>query len=76
MKKQTDITLHLLLSGKHPQIKKYAGKHVFVIEKEIVPLKEGERGMKDFKMLKEKYGKAPTLVFVPQPGATYILLVG
>lgn len=72
---QTDKTLQLLLSGKHPFIKNYAGKHVFVIKKEIIPLHTGKRGIDDFKKLKTKYGEPPILVFVPQPGASYILLV-
>lgn len=74
MKSATEKTLNLLLSGKHPQVKKYAGKQVFVIKEKIVPLKGGEKGLEDFKKLKEKYGQAPVLVFVPHPGVSYILI--
>lgn len=75
MTKQTDKTLDALLGGKHPFIKEFAGKHVFVIRDEIVPLGTGKKGLTDFKKLKEKYGEPPVLVFVPQPGASYILIV-
>ena len=74
MKTQTDKTLHALLSGKHPDIKKYAGKQVFVVGEKIIPLKGGEKGLDDFKKLKEEYGEAPVLVFVPHPGVSYILI--
>ncbi len=74
MKQQTEKTLHALLSGKHPLFKKYAGKQVFVIENEVVPLAAGKKGMADFKHLKEKYGTSPILTFIPQPGISYILL--
>lgn len=33
-------TMHLLLAGKHPKAKKFAGQHVLVIADEIVPLKK------------------------------------
>lgn len=74
MKKQTDKTIHLLLSGKHPLLKRYAGKHVFVVHDEIVPLKEGKRGLADFKRLKQKHGESPVAVFVTHPGVSYILV--
>ena len=74
MEKQTEQTLHALLSGRHPLIKKYAGKQVFVIENEIMPLATGKKGMADFKHLKKKYGTSPILTFIPQPGISYILL--
>lgn len=74
MKKQTDKTIHALLSGRHPQIKKYAGKQVFVVGEKIVPLRRSEKSLDDFKKLKEKYGEPPVLTFVPRPGATYILI--
>ena len=76
MKKKTDLTqrtLQALLSGSHPLTKKYEGKHVFVVDKEIVPVIRSKRSLSDFKHLKEKHGKSPVLMFVPQPGASYIL---
>lgn len=75
MKKQTDKTLNLLLSGKHPSIKKYAGKQVFVIKDKILPIKTGSKGLEEFKKLKEKYGEPPIVTFVPDPGVSYILVV-
>lgn len=72
IEEQTQKTLHTLLSGAHPLAKKYGGKQVFVIGSEVVPFKEGESGLDDFKKLKEKYGQPPTLIFVPKPGASYI----
>jgi hypothetical protein len=73
MKKQTDKTLSLLLSGKHPSIKKYAGKQVFVIQDKVLPI--GKKGFEEFKKLKEKYGEAPVVTFVPDPTVSYILTV-
>ncbi len=73
MKQKTDKMVHLLLSGKHPFAKKYAGKHVFVVNDEIVPLKGGKKGLADFKRLKQKHGESPVAVFVPYPGVSYIL---
>lgn len=70
----TDKTLNALLAGKHPLAKTYGGKQVFVIEKEIVPVSRGKKAMEEFKKLKERYGTAPVLVFVPQPGTSYILI--
>lgn len=70
----TDKTLHDLLSGSHPLIKKYAGKQVFVVNTEIVPVVRSKKSLSDFKKLKTKYGKPPVLIFVPQPGASYILI--
>lgn len=75
IKDQTQINLNLLFSGKHPQAKKYAGKHVMVIEKEVVPLKEGKEALEDMKKLEKKYGRMPTLVFVPRPDISYILIL-
>lgn len=72
LKDQAQINLNLLLSGKHPQAKKYAGKHVMVIENEVVTLEKGEAGL-DFKKLKEKYGQPSVLTFVPRQYITYIL---
>jgi cation diffusion facilitator CzcD-associated flavoprotein CzcO len=37
-KKLTQKNISLLLSGKHPLIKKFAGKNVMVVGNEIVPL--------------------------------------
>lgn len=71
----TEKTLHSLLSGSHPLAKKYGGKHVFVADKEILPLARTEKSLLDFKYLKAKHGKSPVLVFVPQPGASYILMI-
>jgi hypothetical protein len=70
----TEKALALLLSGKHPKIKKYAGKHVFVVGDEIVLMKKGEEAWKDFETLTKKYGQPPTLIFVPRPDITYILV--
>lgn len=77
MRKQdiTQKTLQALLSGSHPLAKKYGGKHVFVVDKEIVPLARTEKSLLDFKYLKAKHGKLPVLVFVPQPGTSYILMI-
>lgn len=68
----TEKTLHSLLSGTHPLAKKYAGKQVFVVDKEIVPVVRSKKSLSDFKKLKTKHGKSPVLTFVPQPGASYI----
>ena len=68
----TDKTLHSLLSGSHPLAKKYAGKQVFVVDREIVPIGK-TKSLSDFKQLKTKHGRSPVAVFVPQPGASYIL---
>ncbi|MEK7533891.1 MAG: hypothetical protein AAB600_01000 [Patescibacteria group bacterium] len=71
---KTGKTLNALLSGLHPLVKKYGGKQVFVVDKEVVPLARGKRALERFKRLKEKYGKSPVLVFVPHPGTSYILI--
>lgn len=74
MKKQSSKkTLNLLLSGKHPKAKKYAGHHVLVVDNHIVPLKEGQEGLADIERLEKKYGKTPTIVFVPRQDVSYIL---
>lgn len=70
----TEKVLTLLLSGKHPRIKKYAGKHVFVAGDEVVLMKKGEEAWKDFERLKAKHYKPPTLIFVPRPDISYILI--
>jgi hypothetical protein len=68
-------TLTLLLSGKHPQVKKFAGKHVLVIDNKIIPLQSGEKSKDQLGKLKKTYGKIPTLVFVPRQDISYILWV-
>lgn len=76
MKKQQEETiLNLLLAGKHPKAKKYAGHHVLVVENQIIPLKEGQEAIKDIERLEKKYGKTPTLVFVPRQDISYILIL-
>lgn len=76
MKKQSqEKILSLLLSGRHPKAKKYAGYHVLVVENEIVPLKEGNEGLKDIEFLEKKYGKTPTVIFVPRQDISYILIL-
>lgn len=70
----TDKTLRDLLSGSHPLTEKYAGKQVFVVDTEIIPVKQSKKSLADFKKLKIKHGKPPILIFVPQPGASYILI--
>lgn len=72
MKKLSDKTLSLLLSGKHPKAKKFAGKHVLVVDDEILPLKKGKNGLKDIESLEKKHGQTPTIVFVPRPDITYM----
>lgn len=67
--------LGLLLSGKHPQAKKYAGHHVLVVQNQIIPLKEGKEAIEDIERLEKKYGKTPTLVFVPRQDISYILVL-
>lgn len=67
--------LNLLLSGKHPKAKKYAGHHVLVIQDQIIPLKEGKEAVEDIERLEKKYGKTPTLVFVPRQDISYILVL-
>lgn len=75
MKSRTEKTLQALLSGQHPEVKKYAGKQVFIVDDEVVTLKSGKNSLKDFTKLEKKHGKSPVVVFVPQPGATYILFL-
>ena len=76
MKKQPqEKILNLLLSGKHPKAKKYAGHHVLVIKDQIVPLKEGKEAIEDIERLEKKYGKTPTLVFIPRQDVSYTLIL-
>ncbi len=70
----TEKTLHSLLSGSHPLAKKYAGKQVFVVDKEIIPIGKTQ-SLSDFKQLKIKHGKSPVAVFVPQPEASYMMFL-
>lgn len=72
--KSYEKTLHLLLAGKHPEAKKFAGKHVLVVADEIIPLKTGEAAIRDIERLEKKYGKPPTIIFVPRPDVSYILI--
>lgn len=75
VREATQETLQALLSGSHPLSKKYGGKQVLVIDNKILPLARGKKALTDFKKLKEKYGKSPIVTFVPQPGASYILIL-
>lgn len=76
MAKKTDQKiLNVLLSGKHPLSKKYAGKHVLVIEDQVVPLKKGKGGANDIEKLEKKYGRTPTLIFIPRHDISYILIL-
>lgn len=70
----TEKTIHMLHRGTYPSIKRFAGKHVFVIGNEVVPIKSGKKGLDDFNRLTKKYGESPILVFVEKPGVTYILV--
>lgn len=74
-KKTTSKILSLLLCGRHPQIKKYAGKYVFVSGEDIILMREGEEAWRDFARLERKHGQPPTLVFVPRPDISYILIL-
>jgi len=72
MEKRKEKILNILLSGRHPLSKKYAGKHVLVIEDKIIPLKKGKKAVKDIEKLELKYGRTPTIVFVPRHDISYI----
>lgn len=69
----TDRTLQALLSGTHPLVKRYGGKQVFVIDDNIILVRKGRKALSEFKQLKKKYGKAPVVTFVPQPGTSYMV---
>ena len=72
----TQKTLSLLLSGKSKAAKQYAGKHVLVVGKKIIPLKEKSEDIwKDIESLKKKYKEMPTITFVPRQDISYILLI-
>ena len=76
MKKNSEEKiLNLLLSGRHPKAKKYAGHHVLVIKDQIVPLREGKEAIEDIERLEKKYGQTPTVVFVPRQDISYILIL-
>ena len=72
-KRKEETTIHLLLSGKHPSAKKFAGHHVLVINETVVPLPEGREGLQEIEMLEKKHGKTPTIIFVPRQDVSYIL---
>lgn len=69
-----DKTLSLLLSGKHPESKKYAGHHVLVVNNKVFPLKDGKEGVEDLQKLRDKYKQDPVITFVPRHDITYILI--
>ncbi|MFZ5366129.1 MAG: hypothetical protein ACOZBZ_02450 [Patescibacteria group bacterium] len=73
--KTTRQILTALLSGRHPQAAKFAGKHVLVVKREIIPLKRGKAGLADIKRLEKKYKETPTIVFIPRPDISYILIL-
>lgn len=73
-KQSNEKIVHLLLSGKHPLAKKYAGHHVMVIGSEIIPVKKGKQALQDINRLEKKYGETPTLLFIPRQDITYILV--
>lgn len=70
---KTEKVISSLLSGRHPLITKFAGKHVIVAEDEVILLKGGDSGYRDYARLEKKYGHRPTITFVPKPGISYIL---
>ncbi|OGG00778.1 hypothetical protein A3D78_06265 [Candidatus Gottesmanbacteria bacterium RIFCSPHIGHO2_02_FULL_39_14] len=67
--------ISLLLSGKHPKAKQFAGRHVAVVNKEVLPLKEGEDAVIQIDKLEKKYGKTPIIIFVPRQDISYILIL-
>lgn len=74
MRQSEEKILSLLLAGRHPKARKYAGKHVLVIENEVFPLRTGKAGVRDMEKLEKKYGRTPTIVFIPRPDISYILV--
>jgi len=74
-KRSEEKILNLLLSGRHPDAKKYAGHHVLVADDKVLPLKEGGDAIADINRMERKYGKTPTLVFVPRQDISYILVL-
>ncbi|MBI4009452.1 hypothetical protein HY357_04405 [Candidatus Roizmanbacteria bacterium] len=75
MAKTTERFLKVLLSGRHPLSKKYAGKHVLVIEDSVIPLRKGKQAKRDIEKLEKKYGRTPTVVFIPRHDISYILIL-
>lgn len=75
-KSKTQKTLSLLFTGKSKEAKKYAGKHVLVIEDKVVPLKEKEEDIwRDIKRLEKRYCEMPIITFVPRHDISYILII-
>ncbi len=72
VKNFTEKTLSLLLSGETTAAKRFAGKHVLVVEDKVIPLKNGEEGWKDFVRLEKKYGQPPVVIFVPRQDIFYV----
>lgn len=68
----TEKTLSLLLAGKHPLYKKYEGKHVLVVGKKVLPLKEGREALENIDQLEKEYGEKPIIAFVPRQDISYI----
>ncbi|HCR36065.1 TPA: hypothetical protein DIU22_03425 [Candidatus Woesebacteria bacterium] len=73
--KLQEKTLSMLLSGRHPSAKKYAGHHVLVIDDKVFPLKEGKEASDDIQRLEKKYGMTPIITFVPRQDISYILVI-
>jgi len=73
MKITTQKTLNLLLAGRLPRYKRYAGKHVLIVGNMIVPIKRGQAFWEDFNRLQKKHGERPVVAFVPSPDTSYIL---
>jgi hypothetical protein len=73
-KSLTQRTLSLLLTGRGPKARRYAGKHVLVVSDEVVPLRKRREDIwRDIEALNRKYGEMPVVAFVPRPGLSYIL---
>ena len=73
MSGQKQNTIQLLLTGKHPEYEKFAGKHVFVINNKIIPFSASKKAKEKIEKIKKKYKKLPTLLFVPKKEVNYIL---
>lgn len=73
--RQTQKTISMLLGGKSKVAKKFAGKHVMVVKKKVIPMKKGEAFWRDFDKLKKEYRETPISLFVPRPGISYILIL-
>ncbi|MCX6844111.1 MAG: DUF5678 domain-containing protein [candidate division WOR-3 bacterium] len=73
-KSLTQRTLSLLLTGRSPRARQYAGKHVLVVSDEVVLLRKRREDIwRDIDVLKRKHGEMPVVAFVPCPGLSYIL---